>query len=140
MRIEYYSDIDLTLPKPKLVFPLNTDVRQKKVLVVDDIADRGDSLILAKAHVQDSGASETKLATLHYKPWSKLRPDYFAREYKSWIVYPWEVAETERKITVNLLQDGKNICEIKKVLSRIGIKGAGIRMPPRKNSIKQLKK
>jgi hypothetical protein len=135
MRIEYYSDIDLTLPKPRLVFPLNADVKQKKVLIVDDVADRGDSLILARNYVQENNALEAKLATLHYKPWSKLRPDYFAREYKSWIVYPWEVAETERRITTNLLQIGKSTHEIDKLLSRIGIKDAGIRLPLKKNAV-----
>jgi len=135
MRIEYYSDIDLTLRKPKLVFPLNADVRQKRVLIVDDVADRGDSLILAKNHVQENEALEIKLATLHYKPWSKLRPDYYAREYKSWIVYPWEVAETERRITANLLQNGKSAREIDRLLSKIGIKGAGIGAPLKKNII-----
>lgn len=134
MRIEYYSDINLTLSKPRLVFPLNADVRQKKVLIVDDVADRGDSLIIAKNHVLDNKASETKLATLHYKPWSKLRPDYFAREYKSWIVYPWEVAEAKRKITANLLQNGKSMREIEKLLSKIGIRDAGIQIPLRRIS------
>jgi hypothetical protein len=132
--IKYYSDIDLTLPKPQLVFPLNADVRQKRVLIVDDVADRGDSLILAKNHVQDNGALETKLATLHYKPWSRLKPDYFAREYKSWIVYPWEIVETKRKITTNFLQKGKSMQEIRKLLLNIGIRDEGIKTPLRKRT------
>lgn len=140
IRIEYYSGIDVTLPKPELAFPLNADVRQRRVLIVDDVADRGDSLILAKSHVQDNEPSEIKLATLHYKPWSKLRPDYYAREYKSWIVYPWEVVETRRKITANLRQNGKSMSEIRKVLSKIGINTAEIRISPRKNRSNQMKR
>jgi hypothetical protein len=134
MKIEYYSDLDLTLPKPRLVFPLNADVKQKKVLIVDDVADRGDSLILARSYVEENKALETKLATLHYKPWSKLRPDYFAHEYRSWIIYPWEVAETERRIISSFLQSGKSTREIDKLLSKIGIKDAGIRVHLKKKA------
>jgi hypoxanthine phosphoribosyltransferase len=128
IRIEFYSDVDETLAKPRLVFPLNADVRDKRVLIVDDIADRGDSLMLAKRHVQDNGATEIKVATLHYKPWSKLMPDYYAREYKSWIVYPWEVTETIRKIISNLQQKGRNMSQIRKALFQIGITEPEIRM------------
>jgi hypothetical protein len=132
--IQHYSDIDVTLPKARLLFPLNADVMEKKVLIVDDVADRGDSLTLARNHVEDNKASEIKVATLHYKPWSKLRPDYFAREYKSWIVYPWEVVQTKRKITANLLQNGKSMREIERLLLKIGIKDAGIIIPSRKSN------
>jgi hypothetical protein len=135
--IKYYSSINVPLAKPTLVSPLDTDIRQKKVLIVDDVADRGESLVLAKTHVQDKGASEVRLATLHYKPWSRLKPDYYAREYKSWIVYPWEVAETSREITADLLKNGKPKSEIRKVLSKIGIGNVEIRVRPRNNSIKQ---
>jgi hypothetical protein len=140
IRIEHYSGIDVTLPKPDLASPLDADVRRKRVLIVDDVADRGDSLILAKSHVQDNEPSEVKLATLHYKPWSKLKPDYYAREYKSWIVYPWEVVETRRKITANLRQNGKSTSEIRKVLFKIGISDTEIRISPRKNRNKQPKR
>jgi hypothetical protein len=132
--IEHYSGIDVTLPKPRLLFPLSADVKEKRVLIVDDVADRGDSLALAKNHVEDNKASEIRLATLHYKPWSKLRPDYFAREYKSWIVYPWEVVQTKRKITANLLQNGKSMREIDSLLLKIGIRDVGIKTPPRKSN------
>jgi hypoxanthine phosphoribosyltransferase len=128
IRIEYYSDVDETLAKPRLVFPLNADVRDKKVLIVDDVADRGHSLTLAKKHVRDSGATEIKVATLHYKPWSKLMPDYYAREYKSWILYPWEVTETVRKIISNLQQKGRNMSQIREALFQIGITEPEIRM------------
>nr|MDO8099815.1 phosphoribosyltransferase [Candidatus Njordarchaeota archaeon] len=127
IRIEYYSSVNETIPEPKLVYPLNADVKGTKVLVIDDVADRGDSLILAKKHVQEMGASEAKLATLHYKPWSKIKPDYYAFEYKSWIVYPWEIIETARKISSKLLQQGKRLNEIRRDLLRIKLTQAEIR-------------
>ena len=63
IQIEFYVDINQTKAEPTLKQPLNTNVLGKKVLLVDDIADSGESLKLAKTHLQKIGASEVKTAT-----------------------------------------------------------------------------
>jgi hypoxanthine phosphoribosyltransferase len=98
LQIEYYSAPNQTRKKPVLLYPLNADVRGKRVLIVDDVADRGESLELAKKHVKEKGAKEIRLATVHYKPWSKVVPDFYVRTVKSWIVYPWERKETQSQL------------------------------------------
>jgi hypoxanthine phosphoribosyltransferase len=133
IRIEYYSGVNETKTEPKLVYPLGVDVKGMGVLVVDDVADRGDSLILAKKHIQEMGANEVKFATLHYKPWSKFKPDYYASEHSSWIVYPWEVTETARKISSKLLQEGKRMSEVKMQLLRIKFTQTEIRQALRES-------
>jgi hypoxanthine phosphoribosyltransferase len=94
LQIEYYSSPGKTRKEPVLLYPLNADVKGKKVLIVDDVADRGESLKLAKKHVGEKGAKEIKIATIHYKPWSVTIPDFYVKKVKSWIVYPWERKET----------------------------------------------
>ncbi|MEM2128372.1 MAG: hypothetical protein QXN86_01770, partial [Candidatus Methanomethylicaceae archaeon] len=37
---------------------------------------------------------EIRVATLHVKPWSKIKPDYFVESTANWILYPWEYRET----------------------------------------------
>jgi len=98
LQIEYYSAPGQTGKRPRLIYPLNADVKGKKVLLVDDVADRGDSLKLAKEHVLKRGAKKVKLATIHYKPWSKVVPDFYVRKVKAWIVYPWERKETIKQL------------------------------------------
>jgi len=98
LQIEYYSSPGKTKKKPVLLYPLNADVKGKRVLIVDDVADRGESLKLAKKHVSERGAKEIKLATIHYKPWSTVVPDFYVKEVKSWIVYPWERKETTEQL------------------------------------------
>jgi hypoxanthine phosphoribosyltransferase len=127
IRVEYYSGIGKTLSEPRIVNPLDVDARNKRVLVVDDVADRGDTLLLVRRNLEESGASETRLATLHYKPWSKIEPDYYARELKSWIVYPWEVHETAKKILLDLREKGKSTTEAKKQLTKVGMTANEIR-------------
>ena len=93
LQIIYYTGLNTKREKPEVLFPLNAQVEGLKVLVVDDVSDSGNSLIAVKKYVEDRGALEVRLATLHHKPWSKFKPDYYAEEVSKWIIYPWEPRE-----------------------------------------------
>ncbi len=95
IRVEHYSALEKK-EGARIVEPLRQRLDGKKVLIVDDVADTGESLAEAIKHVKEMGASEIKVATLHYKPWSKVTPDFFCQETQSWVIYPWEYAETAR--------------------------------------------
>ncbi|MFH2106346.1 MAG: phosphoribosyltransferase [Candidatus Micrarchaeota archaeon] len=98
IKIEFYKTINETHGFPKVTQPLALDVKGKKVLVVDDVSDTGRSLAVAKDYLARHGAKEIRFATLHYKPKSIFKPDYFIDTTDKWIVYPWEVRETEREL------------------------------------------
>jgi hypoxanthine phosphoribosyltransferase len=91
--VVFYTGTAKTMEKPKLTQDLNVDIRGKRVLLVDDVADSGESLLLAKKKILELGPSELRIATLHYKPKSKIKPDFFAEEGSNWLVYPWERRE-----------------------------------------------
>jgi len=74
------------------------DVEGRRVLVVDDVSDQGDSLLALVDLLRRDGAADVRTATVHFKPWSKLRPDFFVVETDSWIIYPWELYESIRLI------------------------------------------
>ena len=61
-----------------------------RTLIVDDISDTGRTL--ERYSLMMKGA----IATLHYKPTSKVRPDYFYSETLDWIIYPWETEQTSK--------------------------------------------
>lgn len=124
IRIEFYKGIAETGEKPQITQPLMVDVKDKKVLICDDVADTGHSLIAAVKHVKEKGAKDIKVATLHLKPWSSYRPDYFVVETNAWIIYPWEIRETISKLVSKLKSEGKSRDEIRKELSKTGIKNA----------------
>jgi hypothetical protein len=98
MRIEFYTGISKTRKAPRITQPLTVDLKGKKVLIVDDVADTGRSLMVAADYVKKLGARESKIATLHFKPTSEFKPDFFLESTDAWIVYPWEVHETEREL------------------------------------------
>lgn len=94
MKIEFYKSIGRRNGKPIITQPISEPPYGKSILIVDDVADTGESLILAKTHVSSMGAKEVKLATLHMKPWSKIVPDFYVELTDAWIIYPWEFRES----------------------------------------------
>jgi hypothetical protein len=77
---------------------LTVDVKGKRILLVDDVADSGASLTVAKKYLRKLGASEIRIATLHYKPASAIKPGYFAETTEAWVNYPWEREETKKEL------------------------------------------
>jgi len=97
MRTEFYEDVGKTKKEPEITQCVSADVKGKSVLLVDDVSDTGLSLLTAKKHLEGAGAREIKIATLHYKPLSKVKPDFYAQETTDWLVYAWEKNETYSK-------------------------------------------
>jgi len=83
--LSLYKGIGKTFDKPKIVQDLAIDITGKKILIIDDVADSGRSLVAAKAYFEGKGAKEIKIATLHYKPNSIFKPDYFVATTTAWI-------------------------------------------------------
>jgi hypothetical protein len=98
IRTEFYVGIAETGHEPALTQPVSVPVRGKKVLLVDEVADTGKSLKLLKEHLIEQNASEVRVATVYYKPWSTVKPDYYEKETRRWVVFPWERKETVRTI------------------------------------------
>ncbi|MGC9209079.1 MAG: phosphoribosyltransferase [Nitrososphaeria archaeon] len=85
-------------------------VKGKRVLLIDDVADQGISLKVARDECLKKGAREVRTATLHLKPTSAFIPDYYSMVTDAWIIYPWELYETIRQIIeANLNKDPKEV-------------------------------
>jgi len=82
--------------KPVIVEKLGADITGLKVLVVDEVVDSGETLEVLKEYFASLKPKQVKYASLHYKPWAKLKPDYYAAESKDWIVYPWGLVENSK--------------------------------------------
>jgi len=65
----------------------------KKVLLVDDICDSGETLSFCFEKLSKLSLEDIKTATLHVKPWSKFKPNFYMEEVKEWVIYPWEREE-----------------------------------------------
>jgi len=63
----------------------------KKVLIVDDIADSGETLAFIMKYLQEKFVDiEFKSSALFYKKTSIYEPDFWINEANSWIEFFWE--------------------------------------------------
>lgn len=95
VKVEHYLKGADKQPEARLKYPLPAGLTGRRVLIVDDVSDTGDSFAVAIDHIQSSGAAMIRTAVLHHKTVSRYRPDYFGQEVKRWrwIIYPWAVME-----------------------------------------------
>jgi hypoxanthine phosphoribosyltransferase len=90
LNVEFYSDIEETLPEPIILPPLldNEPLIGKNVLLVDDVADSGRTLALVVELLEKVDIT-VRSATLYIKPRSILEPDFHWKTTDRWIVFPW---------------------------------------------------
>jgi hypoxanthine phosphoribosyltransferase len=97
LKIEHYvGTAAIDTGEPYIRYPLSDNVIEgKKVLIVDDIVDTGESMLSAKAYVGSRNPTEVRTASLQYLRSSKIDPDYVGERLEdwAWIVYPWNFME-----------------------------------------------
>jgi hypoxanthine phosphoribosyltransferase len=124
---EFYLGVAETRYEPALTQPISVAVSGKTVLIVDEVADTGKSLKLVKEHIMEQGAAEARTATVYCKPWSTGKPSYYSKGTSNWIVFPWEVKETIRKITMECRESGEPVEEEVERLREAGVPGRLVR-------------
>ncbi len=79
---------------PKIIhFPPRELFIGKKVLIADEVLDRGGSLRVATEEVRSCDAALVDTGVYHFKPKrnrTEIVPTYFVEETEEWVVYPWE--------------------------------------------------
>jgi len=121
VKAEFYLGVAKTKSEPVITQPVSVSVRGKKILVVDDVADTGKSLRLVRSHLKEQGATDVKIATIYYKPWSVVTPDWYEHKTSHWIIFPWERKETVRNVVNRFKSEGKTVEEAKETLIRYGL-------------------
>ena len=95
IRISHYQSGSERTESARLSLPLNVDVRDMNILLVDDVDDTGDTLQLALEHINSFKPAAVKIAVLHHKRVSTVLPDFYAHQVIRWrwITYPWAIIE-----------------------------------------------
>jgi len=101
-------------------------VTNKKVLIVDDVADEGETF-KGVLDIYRSYANEIKIASLDRKTSSIVTPDFYVNEVDPniWIIYPWEVYETIREFCYEKDENGNEIRlkSIREILNSLSVAG-----------------
>ena len=92
--VDFYEDESHQLAWPVFMqFPADSFLRNKQVLIVDDIWYRGKEVMSVTDRVEQAGGRSIS-AVLHYKPHHSLfkdkSPNFYAAQTEDWIIYPWE--------------------------------------------------
>ena len=119
IKVEHWG-IAATLGNARIKFPLPIEIDSsgKKILVVDDVADTGDTFSVIMDYIKGKAPSEVKTAVLHYKTCSTSVPDYWAErqdEWK-WIIYPWAAYEDLTGFIKRVLTEPMTHEEVRKAL------------------------
>lgn len=89
--------IAATLGNARIKYPLpeEIDISGKRILVVDDVADTGETYQVIVKHIIERSPAEVRTAVLHYKTCSTFIPDYWGEKHDAWkwIIYPWALYE-----------------------------------------------
>ena len=88
-------------------FHIGGDLKNKHILLIDDVSDTGKTFIRGIKYLSDLGAESVLTASPFIKPWTKHIPDFYVKKIDEWIVFPYDMRETVEAIQTNLLKDGK---------------------------------
>jgi hypoxanthine phosphoribosyltransferase len=91
--VEFYRAEGGTHPEPRVLrFPDGGLLAGKRVLVVDEVWETGETMTEVVARIRAAGAAAVS-AVLHYKPARSRvpgRPDHFAATVEGWVAYPYK--------------------------------------------------
>ena len=121
VKVEFSHGIYETQEEPYIAQPVSGETRWKRVLLVDDISDTGNSLKATINHLQSRKVADLRTACLHVKPWTKQLPNYYAESTDVWVIYPWELKEFIFDFAQQLAKEKKSGKEIEKLLLEIGL-------------------
>ncbi|AKB57334.1 phosphoribosyltransferase [Methanosarcina barkeri] len=91
MKIEHYSRAADMREEARIKFPIPVDITGKKILILDDVTDTGETLNLAVDYVLNLNPASVRTAVLQHKISSNFTPDFYAQKVLKWrwIIYPW---------------------------------------------------
>lgn len=90
INVEFYTGVNTRLPMPVLLPPVPSaiDLSGQQVLIIDDVADTGETLRMVRDFCAEHVAV-TRTAVLYEKPQSVVKCDYVWRRSSEWISFPW---------------------------------------------------
>lgn len=132
LKIEHYHGPD-KMPGAVIRYPLAADISGKRVLLIDDVSDSGDTISAALQHLDACGVpASLRSGVLHLKTTSILKPDYCAKRITKWrwITYPWAVVEDLTVLALRMRPPPKSEAELWRNLTN----ETGIRLPKQLSS------
>ena len=117
LKVEHWGVTATPDGSAQLKWPFRMNLRGKRVLIVDDITDTGESMRIATEYVKTMNPQVVKTATLRHIIGGKFMPDYYGDEITwRWVVFPWNYTEDMCNIVSKVAVDGTSAGELKRLL------------------------
>ena len=121
IQVRHYTGGGQQKEEVEISDPININLKGKKVLIVDDVNDSGETLKVAVDHVKKNEVANVKTAVLHEKGSTSLNADFvggYLSEWK-WLIYQWAVTEDLLEF---LKKDGKLSADEDEILKHLSEK------------------
>ncbi len=105
IRVAHYRGMTPTASAARIVDPLSMELSRRRVLVVDDVSDTGDTFNAALAHLRSRGEpSDLRTAVLLHKTTSRITPDFWGAVVRRWrwVIFPWARVEDVANLIARL--------------------------------------
>lgn len=90
VRITRRVNDQVTYQHPVWKVPVSLDVQGKIVVVIDEIADTGETLALVAQTAREIGATRVLTASLTSHTWANPKPDHTALITDALVIFPWD--------------------------------------------------
>jgi hypothetical protein len=115
LKVEHWGVTATPDGKAQIKYPFDIDLTGRRVLVVDDITDTGDSMKLAVDYVREKNPAEIRTAALRHIEGSKFVPDYYGDEITwRWVVFPWNFVEDMCNLVAKAAEGAGSLEEVKR--------------------------
>jgi len=119
MTIVAYQEIGES-NKPLITEGISVGVAGNKLLLVDEIVDKGRTLIRAKNYLANFGPKSIYAAVPIVKPLAQIKPDFSVYETDKWVIFPYEVKETIGQLVQKWQEKGYSHKEVTHALRQLG--------------------
>ena len=117
LKVEHWGVTATPDGKARIKYPFDVDLTGRRVLVVDDITDTGESMIVAMDYVKPLNPLEVRTSSLLHITSSGFTPDYYGDEISwRWVIFPWNYVEDMCNIVQKMEERGVSASEIKERL------------------------
>jgi len=97
-------------------FHVGGDLKNKHILLIDDVSDTGKTFIRGIKYLKELGAANIVTASPFVKPWAKHLPDFYVKQTDEWIIFPYDMRDTIESIINVRKKEGATEKQIKKEL------------------------
>jgi hypoxanthine phosphoribosyltransferase len=117
LKVEHWGVTATPDGKAQIKYPFDIDLSGRRVLVVDDITDTGESMMIAAEYVQSKNPAQIKTSALRHIEGSKFKPDFYGDIIKwRWVVFPWNYVEDMCNIIPKASEGTSSLEEVKRNL------------------------